>query len=217
MNSNKLTKKSVAEKKSHLTMEVLNAIAEDARLSQRGLSTRLNVALGLTNGYLKRCVRKGLVKVQKIPPNRFAYYLTPQGFAEKAKLTTNYLYNSFRFYRRARNQCDGILSAAADRGYRRIAISGAGEMAEIALLCAIQHDVNIIGVADSRAHANRFRHVPLAHDLTSLEEFDAVLLCDVVNSQAKYETLLLYYPDDKILVPPLLNIITSGNSFGGSH
>ncbi|MBT7760257.1 MAG: winged helix-turn-helix transcriptional regulator, partial [Rhodospirillaceae bacterium] len=58
-----------------ITMEMLHAVDGEESLSQRGLAARLNIALGLTNAYLKRCVRMGLVKVRKTPPNRYAYYL----------------------------------------------------------------------------------------------------------------------------------------------
>ena len=46
---------------------------------------------------------KGLVKMSQVPLNRYAYYLTPQGFAEKSRLTAEYLSVSFNFFRRARN------------------------------------------------------------------------------------------------------------------
>jgi DNA-binding MarR family transcriptional regulator len=215
MSNEQIVEDDMAERESHLTMEVLHAVAEDARLSQRGLAARLNVALGLTNGYLKRCVRKGLIKVQKIPPNRYAYYLTPKGFAEKTKLTADYLYNSLRFYRRARNQCDELLSNAADRGHRRIAIAGAGDLAEIALLCALQHEVEVVGVADDGARANRFRHVPLVRDLESLAPFDAVLICDVADAQATYDALTPQYAVDRLMAPKLLKVATDRGGESG--
>jgi len=56
---------------------------------------------------------------------------------------------------------------------------GAGELAEIVLLCALQHDIEVVGVADERASANRFRQVDLVRDLASLPPFDLILICDV--------------------------------------
>ena len=67
-----------------ITMEMLHAVDRKESLSQRGLAAQLNIALGLTNAYLKRCVRMGLIKVSKTPPNRYTYYLTPKGFSENA-------------------------------------------------------------------------------------------------------------------------------------
>ena len=199
-----------------LTMEMLHAVHGEGSLSQRGLAARLNIALGLTNAYLKRCVRRGLVKVRKIPPNRYAYYLTPKGFGEKSRLTANYLFRSFDFYRQARNQCDQLLGEAADAGLRRVALVGAGELAEIALLCALQHDIQVVGVADERASANRFRHVDLVRDLASLPPFDLILICDVKAPQGSFEKLAGQYGADAIRAPSLLKISSPVRKDGSS-
>ena len=70
-----------------ITLGVLSVIEEFDQATQRAISQDLGIVLGLTNAYLKRRIRKGFVKVQQIPANRYAYYLTPQGFAEKGGLT----------------------------------------------------------------------------------------------------------------------------------
>jgi len=49
-----------------ITLGVLSAIEEDERATQRAISQELGIALGLANAYLKRCVKKGFVKVQHI-------------------------------------------------------------------------------------------------------------------------------------------------------
>jgi len=200
-----------AEGEARITMEMLHAVDGEESLSQRGLAARLNIALGLTNAYLKRCVRMGLVKMSKVPPNRYAYYLTPKGFSEKSRLTANYLFRSFDFYRRARNQCDQLLGEAADAGLRRIALVGAGDLAEIVLLCALQHDVEVVGVADPGATANRFRHVGLVRDPGSLPAHDLILLCDLADPQGAFEKLSGQFGVDAIIAPALLKISVPGN------
>jgi DNA-binding MarR family transcriptional regulator len=189
-----------------ITMELLHAVDGEESVSQRGLAARLNIALGLTNAYLKRCVRMGLVKMRKAPSNRYAYYLTPKGFSEKSRLTANYLFRSFDFYRRARNQCDQLLGEAADAGLRRVALVGAGELAEIALLCALQHDIEVVGVADAGATANRFRHVGLVRDPGSLPAHDLILLCDLADPQGTFDKLSGQFGVEAIRAPALLKI-----------
>ena len=121
-----------------ITLGLLEALDQNSQVSQRGLSLELGIALGLTNSYLRRCVRRGWVKVKSVPANRYAYYLTPKGFAEKSRLTASYLSRSLGFYREARNECDALLSNCSDMGWSRIGLYGAGELAEIALLCKIK-------------------------------------------------------------------------------
>ena len=68
-------------------LEVLDAVHQRSDLSQRHLARQMGVALGLANSYLKRCMRKGLIKISAAPANRYLYYLTPKGFSEKSRLT----------------------------------------------------------------------------------------------------------------------------------
>ncbi|MFX5956864.1 hypothetical protein ABTF01_20940, partial [Acinetobacter baumannii] len=82
------------------------------------------VALGLVNTYIKRCVKKGLIKVQQVPSRRYAYFLTPQGFAEKSRLTAEYLAWSLTFFRRARGECALIMAEAKRRGWEEIGLVG---------------------------------------------------------------------------------------------
>ncbi len=82
-----------------IMLEVLSAVERDSRITQRSLSHDLGIALGLANAYLKRCTKKGLIKIRQVPLNRYAYYLTPKGFAKKSRLTAEYLAVSFNFFR----------------------------------------------------------------------------------------------------------------------
>ena len=202
------------EAETRITMDLLQAVHSDGQASQRSLAARLNIALGLTNAYLKRCVRKGLVKVQRIPPNRYAYYLTPTGFREKSRLTASYLFNSFQFYREARNACDDLLREAADNGARRVALAGAGELAEIAILCAMQYELEVAGVVDSKSKANRFRHLPLVGELESLGAVDIVLVTDVARPQRTFEFLRDKIGAERVLTPDVLKIARDATTYG---
>ena len=66
-----------------IVLGLLESVERNGAQSQRLLASELGIALGLVNAYLKRCVKKGLVKVSEAPARRYAYYLTPKGFAEK--------------------------------------------------------------------------------------------------------------------------------------
>lgn len=189
-----------------VTLDLLQAVEEDARHSQRSLAASMNVALGLTNAYLRRCVRKGWIKVQQIPPNRFAYFLTPKGMSEKTRLAAQLLYNSFTWYRAARDQYDALIEQAASRGLRRLALAGGGDLAEVALLCAMRYEVEVVGVVDAGVRDNRFRHVALAGDLDSLPRVDAVLLTDMAAPQATYELMAGRLGAERVLAPQLLRV-----------
>ena len=103
---------------------LLDAVEQDRAHSQRHLASELGIALGLVNAYLKRCMKKGLVKVREAPARRYAYYLTPQGFAEKSRLTVEYLSHSFGFFRQAKTDCSELFRSAKAAGVRKILLVG---------------------------------------------------------------------------------------------
>src|SRR5262245_36615400 len=105
-----------------MTLRVLTAIEGKQAVSQRAVARELDIALGLANAYLRRCAAKGWIKISQIPARRYAYYLTPKGFAEKSRLAASYLRNSLAFVRLAKEQCDGAIMECERRGWRRIVL-----------------------------------------------------------------------------------------------
>jgi len=192
---------------SEITLGILNAVHENERITQRSVAQELGIALGLANAYLKRCARKGLIKVSQAPANRYAYYLTPQGFAEKSRLTAEYLSESFRFFRNARNQCSEALQYATHRGWTRVALHGASEMAEVATLCDVP-GIEVVAIVDPAHEATTFLNLPVVDSIAALDDIDALLLTALSDAQRAYDALVLEYPAERILVPRLLRITT---------
>ncbi len=195
----------VLDSEAEITLGVLTAIEESSSITQRSVADRLGIALGLTNAYLKRCVRKGLVKVSQVPPNRYAYYLTPKGFAEKSRLTAEYLSSSFRFFRRARNECTELIATAAERGWRRLALYGASELAEIATLCAVD-GVELVAIVDPARAGKRLADLDVVAAVDEVAPVDALLLTDLRRAQESYDRLVREMPGDRVLVPRLLGV-----------
>lgn len=193
---------------SEITLGILNAVHENERITQRSVAKDLGIALGLTNAYLKRCIKKGLIKVRQAPANRYAYYLTPKGFSEKSRLTAEYLSDSFRFFRNARNQCEEAVRQASERGWRTLALYGNSELADIASLCATA-DVEIVGIVDPDRLAPRNANLPIVTQLTDLPRVDAVIVTSLSAPQAVFEALHRELPAERIFTPPLLRVARS--------
>jgi DNA-binding MarR family transcriptional regulator len=197
---------SAADDEARITLGLLDAVEANSAVTQRSVAGELGIALGLANAYLKRCVRKGLIKVQQVPANRYAYYLTPKGFAEKSRLTAEYLTISFNFFRGAREQCTTILDQCEARGWRRIALAGATELTEIAALCAQDHNVTLAGVVDATMDRPRYVGLPVVAALDDLPRVDAVMVCSVREPQKTFDALAAAMPSERVLTPPLLRI-----------
>ena len=191
---------------SEITLGVLKAIEGRQSVTQRSLASELGIALGLTNSYLKRCVKKGLIKVKQVPSNRYAYYLTPMGFAEKARLTAEYLSESVRFFREAREEYNGLLIACRDNDVRTIAFAGASDLAEIAAICAAELGVEITAIIDPKSSATTMVGLPVVLAIDRLAELDAIIITDLSDSQSTYDAYCRSIDPSQILAPPLLNI-----------
>jgi len=113
---------------------LLNEIAREQDVSQRELSQRLGIALGLVNSYLKNLVSKGYVRIASFPRNRYAYLLTPTGIAEKSRLAYEHLSYFTSLYTIARQDYLQIFQELFDSGVRTVAFCGVDEVAEIAYL-----------------------------------------------------------------------------------
>src|SRR3979409_517682 len=96
----------------HRDLKLLEAVEQDSRVTQRSLANKLGMALGLTNIYLKRLVRKGYVKCVNVQSNRLRYLLTPTGIAEKTRLTFEFMEYSLVLYRQVRQHLRAVLQSA---------------------------------------------------------------------------------------------------------
>lgn len=187
-------------------LELLSAVESAQPLSQRNLAARLGIALGLANALIRRCVNKGLIKISEAPTRRYAYYLTPAGFAEKTHLVGEYIAVSLNFFRSARAEYVQRLSGCAARGQTRALLVGTGELAEIALLAAEDSGAHWVGVLDAARNLPKFHHLAVVRDLDEAPEFDVAVLADAKDAQATFAQLSQCLPPDRIVVPSFLHL-----------
>jgi DNA-binding MarR family transcriptional regulator len=198
----------IPEDETKITLGLLNAVGRDSALTQRSMASELGIALGLANAYLKRCVRKGLIKVTQVPANRYAYYLTPKGFAEKSRLTAEFLSISFNFFRNARSECADAFTMCAAQGWHRIALAGVSDLAEIATLCAVDLPVTLVGIIDPGHGSESFSGLKVVRRIEDFGEgaIDAVVVTNFSSPQAVFDRLIEVFPAQRVITPRLLEI-----------
>lgn len=191
--------------RSRVLLDLLETVDRDRTQTQRSMAKQFGVALGLINAYLKISVRKGYVKVKRTPTHRYNYLLTPKGFAEKSRLTLLLLSNQLEQFRRARSDYRDVFDEAASRGWRRVALIGASDLAEISMICALEAGIEIAAVVDPSAQTERFVG---AHLVTSLAKvpgaFDGAIITDVHEAHPKHAQAVAGLGADRVLAPALL-------------
>ena len=171
-------------------LQLLTEIESNEVLTQRGLAKRLGIALGLTNLYLKRLVKKGYVKVVNIQKNRIRYLITPQGIAEKSRLTIEYMQYSLQLYSQARGVLRARFGSLAAQGRKRMVFYGVGEAAELAYLCAREVDLDLVGVVDAAKAGERFLdHTVLDPKMLPNLEYDCVVITSFDDGKALRQQL----------------------------
>jgi DNA-binding MarR family transcriptional regulator len=192
-----------------IVLNLLNSVDEGAQ-SQRRIAEELGIALGLVNAYLKRCIKKGFVKVSLAPARRYAYYLTPQGFAEKSRLTVEYLSSSFSFFRQAKADCTRVFQSAREQNFQNLVLCGKSDLAEIAILSAVDSGISVVAVVDQNASEMRFvgKEVVSGYDRL-IVPFDAVIITDVVNARRAFDEAVRLYGPGRVLAPSLLGLNVS--------
>ena len=190
-----------------IVLGLLESVERDGAQSQRKLASDLGIALGLVNAYLRRCVKKGLLKIGQAPARRYAYYLTPHGFAEKSRLTVEYLSSSFSFFRRAREDCSSVLQAAHARGWNRVALIGVSDLAEIAMLCALEQGITIVAVVDANCESTPFVGTSVVKSIAAVPGgCDALVVTDLQATRESVQSMVNQLDSDRVLVPALLGI-----------
>jgi DNA-binding MarR family transcriptional regulator len=189
-----------------ILLGVLTAIDRDSHTSQRTISRELDVALGLANAYLKRCVRKGLIKIKQVPRRRYAYYLTPQGFAEKSRLTAQFLSASFTFFRRAREQISNLMLECVSQDRSRIAFAGVSDLTEVGTLCAHDHPVTLVGIVDPERAGERYCGLPVVASLQDLDRVDVVIVTSLREPALVLRSMEEEIGSGRVLAPQLLSL-----------
>jgi len=161
---------------SYRSFQLLSEITGDEPLSQRELSRRLGIAVGLVNSYLKNLVTKGYVRVKAFPKNRYAYLLTPAGIAEKSRLACQHLSYFTGLYTVVRQDYLNLFRSLEAGGVRQVIFCGVDEVAEIAYLSLRETGLELVQVVDEVPVKDEFFGKSVqALDTVSRESFPVVV------------------------------------------
>jgi DNA-binding MarR family transcriptional regulator len=186
--------------KSLRTFQILDELSKDSHATQRDLSKRVGVALGLVNRYIQRLIKKGYIEVAHIEKNRLHYLLTPKGIKEKSALSYRYLQRSYTLFKDLRERTTWCFRKLAKEGAKRVVFYGTSEVAEIAFLSLHSAGLELAGVVDDKPSNGKFcgssvRPIEAIKDL----EYDKVIITQM-NYDKEIENHLLAHsvPLEKI-------------------
>ena len=172
-------------------LRLLSEIEANPEVAQRQLSTRLGIALGLTNVLLRNLAQKGYLRATQASWKRWLYALTPDGFSQKIRLTVAYVNRVLDHYRSVRQTLREQLKPIAMHEESRIAIYGTGEFAELVYLGLKELKIEEIDFfGPNGPDARGFLGMPV-RELSTLipEEYDQVIIAELTDWEATVDEL----------------------------
>lgn len=181
---------------------LLDEISKNDEITQRDLSKKFGIALGLINSYIKNLASKGYITVSAIPRKRYKYYLTPEGFIEKTRMTYHHLQNFTNLYRNARQDFQKLFYNLHKENIKKVIFCGTDEVAEIAYITLHEFDIELVAVLDiEKQERGFFGHLPmLIQDLKDIS-YDRVIVTSFLKEEVLHSELLKAgVPSEKILL-----------------
>jgi len=112
-------------------LKVIDEVSKDVNLTQRQISRRVGISLGMVNIILKKLAKKGYIKARQLNGKKIQYILTPKGFAEKARRSYRYLLRTISSIRQIKEEVQQIILKEYEKGQKSFIILGDGELADI--------------------------------------------------------------------------------------
>ena len=164
-------------------LQFLEELEKTPNLSQRELSNKFGIALGVTNACIRRMVRRGWIKLRKVPPRRIGYYLTPKGFAEKSKLTLTFLSYNIHHYARLKAKIAEKFLEMRSQGVNRVIFYGVSDEMEVAYVTLQGTDMELIAIVDDnegvKGKSILGREVKDSREIAKLKA-DAILITSIL-------------------------------------
>ncbi len=129
-------------------LRLLQELEKNPIASQRELSHKFGIALGVTNACLKRMARKGLIRIRGLNHRKIGYYLTPKGFAEKAKLTLYLISYIVQHYSELKKIISQKLLEMQHDGLKRIVFYGVSDEMEVAYITLQGVNLKLVGIVE---------------------------------------------------------------------
>lgn len=99
--------------------ELLNIIGKQLDTSQRYLSKKMDLSLGMINMLIRRMITKGYLRIEQLDKRKVQYLLTPKGFAEKMRKSVKYTMNTLNHIGMIKDNVKDIFERLYAEDYRK--------------------------------------------------------------------------------------------------
>ena len=189
-------------------LNLLQELEKNPVISQRELSHRFGIALGVTNACLKRMTRRGWIRIMSLDHRRIGYYLTPKGLAEKTKLTLRLVSWTIQHYSTLKDIIGERLLEMQNKGVERIVFYGVSDEMEIAYVSLQGVNLQLVGIVeDEEKMGNKEVFGFQLKSVSQLDSMkpDAILITSLSGQEERAETLKKFIDTQRVRVWSISN------------
>ena len=150
-------------------LDTLLEIKKNPSTTQRSLSRKLNISLGLTNAIIKNLIHRGWLKAKKDTGRKLLYIITPEGMANVSRLMYNRFQETLHYYHYTKDLLTAYLMKLYQKGERTINIYGTGQLAEITYYAGISTPLKLNTIISDDPSLSKKKF--LGHEVLTLSEF----------------------------------------------
>ena len=148
-------------------LDTLMEIKNNPSTTQRSLSHKLNISLGLTNSILQNLIHRGWIKAQKMTGRKILYLITPEGMANVSRLMYTRFQETLHYYHYTKDLLTAYLMKLYQQGEKTINIYGTGQLAEITYYAGISTPLKLNAIISDGPSKEKF----LGQQTISIEDF----------------------------------------------
>jgi DNA-binding Lrp family transcriptional regulator len=184
-------------------LRLLEELEKNPIVSQRELSHRFGIALGVTNACLRRMARKGWIQIRDLNPRKIGYYLTSKGMLEKARLTLNLISSRVHHYSELKKIIANRLLEMQREGRQRIVFYGVSDEMEVAYITLQGVDLKLAGIVeDDEKFRPQFLFGYELEPVSRIKELkpECILITSLTENSQKRERLTRIFEPKSICV-----------------
>ncbi len=131
--------------KEHKDFQILKTIEADSSVSQRMLSSQMELNVASVNHAMTRLIQRGFITKEGVNPRRTKYYITSEGLRGKTQLAYKIVGRNIHYYNEVRNDIETRIVKATGGKEISLAIYGACELSEITYMVVSKMGWNFLG------------------------------------------------------------------------
>jgi DNA-binding MarR family transcriptional regulator len=184
-------------------LNLLQELEKNPVISQRELSHKFGIALGVTNACLKRMARRGWIRIMNLDHRRIGYYLTPKGISEKTKLSLHLISWTVRHYSMLKDIIGERLLEIQNKGIERIVFYGVSDEMEVAYITLQGVKIKLVGIVEDD---EKFKpQIIFGYELEPVSRIQelkpqGVLITSSVGCDKKRENLKTFLDEKRVYV-----------------